>query len=85
MISQIDFNIDELSSMKRYPNELFYIGNKDLLKKRKVAIIGSRRPSSYTKEFTYKLSSNVIYKNKLKSTRIILNRIFYSFKIIYVL
>ena len=57
MISQIDFNIDELSSMKRYLNELFYIGNKDLLKKRKVAIIGSRRPSSYTKEFTYKLSS----------------------------
>lgn len=57
MISQIDFNIDELSSMKKYPNELFYIGNKDLLKKRKVGIIGSRRPSSYTKEFTYKLSS----------------------------
>ena len=64
MISKIDFKIDELSSMKKYPEELYCIGNLDLLKKRKVAIIGSRRPSSYTKEFTYKLSSNVIYNNK---------------------
>ena len=54
MISKIDFFIDELSSMKKYPNELFYIGNTNLLKKRKIAIVGTSRPNSYTKEFTYK-------------------------------
>jgi DNA processing protein len=84
MISKIEFKIDELSSMKKYPEELFYLGNIDLLKKRKISIIGSRRPNSYTKEFTYKLASKisnagicivsgVIYINKLKSTRINLN------------
>ena len=57
MISKIDFGIDELTSMKKYPEELFYVGNIDLLKKRKISIIGSRRPNSYTKEFTYKLAS----------------------------
>lgn len=59
MISEIDFYIDELTSMKKYPNELFYIGNIELLKKRKVSIIGTRRPTSYTKEFTYKLASKL--------------------------
>ena len=36
MISKIEFKIDELSSMKKYPEELFYLGNIDLLKKRKI-------------------------------------------------
>jgi DNA processing protein len=57
MISKIDFKIDELSSMKKYPDELFYIGNLELLKRKKISIIGTRRPNSYTKEFTYKLAS----------------------------
>ena len=64
MISRIDFFIDELISMKKYPEELFYIGNLELLKRKKISIIGSRRPNSYTKEYTYKLASNVIYNNK---------------------
>lgn len=68
MISKINFKIDELSSMKKYPDELFYIGNLELLKRKKISIIGTRRPNSYTKEFTYKLSSNVIYNNKIHST-----------------
>ena len=59
MISKINFHIDELMSMKKYPNELFFIGNCDLLKKRKVSIIGTRRPNSYSKEFTYKLASKL--------------------------
>lgn len=59
MISKINFYIDELASMKKYPDELFYIGNTELLKKRKVSIIGTRRPNSYTKEFTYKLASKL--------------------------
>ena len=59
MILSIDFHIDELASMKKYPNEFFYIGNIELLKKRKVSIVGTRRPNSYTKEFTYKLASKL--------------------------
>ena len=59
MISKINFSIDELNSMKKYPKELFYIGNTALLRKRKISIIGTRRPNSYTKEFTYKLASRL--------------------------
>ena len=59
MISQISFKIDELSSMKKYPNELFYIGNTNLLNKKKISIVGTRRPNSYTKEFTFKLASKL--------------------------
>ena len=59
MITPINFKIDELSSMKKYPNELFYIGNTNLLNKKKIAIVGTRRPNSYTKEFTYKLASKL--------------------------
>lgn len=59
MISKIDFHVDELTSMKKYPDELFYIGNLELLKKRKIAIIGTRRPSAYTKEFTYRLATKL--------------------------
>ena len=59
MISKINFKIDELSSMKKYPQDLFYIGNTNLLNKKKIAIVGTRRPNSYTKEFTYKLSSKL--------------------------
>lgn len=59
MISKINFIIDDLSSMKKYPQELFYIGNTNLLNKKKISIVGTRRPNSYTKEFTYKLSSKL--------------------------
>ena len=53
MINKITFNIPELENMKKYPNELFYIGNTKLLQKKKISIIGTRRPSAYTKEFRY--------------------------------
>lgn len=35
MIKKIEFKIEELSSMKKYPNEIFYIGNTELLKEKK--------------------------------------------------
>ena len=63
MISKFDFKIDELSSMKKYPEELFYIGNTNLLNKKKISIVGTRRPNSYTKEFTYKLASKLSNSN----------------------
>ena len=48
--------IFELQSMKKYPPELFYKGNLDLLKRPKVSIVGTRRPSGYTRQFTYALA-----------------------------
>ena len=59
MSLQIDFHIQELEAMKKYPKKLFYKGNLKLLQKRKVSIIGTRRPNSYTKKFTHQLSQNL--------------------------
>lgn len=55
----IDFEIDELNSMKKYPPQLFFKGNPKLLKKRKVSIVGTRRPNSYSKQFTHKIASEL--------------------------
>lgn len=59
MIKEIDYNIPELEKMKKYPETLYYIGNSKLLEKQKISIVGTRRPNSYTKEFTYKLASTL--------------------------
>ncbi|WP_141049431.1 DNA-processing protein DprA [Aliarcobacter cryaerophilus] len=59
MINQFDFKIKELENMKKYPKELYFIGNTELLKRKKISIVGTRRPSNYTKEFTYKLASKL--------------------------
>jgi len=48
--------ISALESMKKYPKELFYKGNLALLQRPKVSIVGSRRLSNYTREFTYALA-----------------------------
>jgi DNA processing protein len=45
-----------LESMKKYPPELFYKGHLALLKRPKVSIVGTRRPSLYTQQFTYTLA-----------------------------
>jgi DNA processing protein len=56
MIFPISKNIPALENMKRYPKELYGIGDISLLKRPKVSIVGTRRPSSYTKHFTYILA-----------------------------
>ncbi|PIF03827.1 MAG: DNA processing protein DprA [Arcobacter sp.] len=56
MIKEIDFHINQLDTMKKYPKNLYYIGNLDLLEKRKVSIVGTRKPNGYTKQYTYELS-----------------------------
>jgi len=48
--------ISELSAMKKYPKALFYKGNLALLKRPKVSIVGTRRPSNYTRQYTYMLA-----------------------------
>ena len=55
----IDEKIQELSSMKSYPKQLYYSGNKELLKRKKISIVGSRRPSKYSKMMTNTLASSL--------------------------
>lgn len=56
-MKQIDpSSIDAINYMKKEPKELFYKGNIELIKRRAVSIVGTRRPSAYTKDFTFKLA-----------------------------
>jgi len=43
--------------MKKYPSTLFYKGKLNLLKRPKISIVGTRRPSNYTRQVTYTLAS----------------------------
>ena len=51
--------IPELDSMKSYPQKIFFEGNTELLHKRKISIIGTRKPSKYTREVLFELSSKL--------------------------
>ncbi|RXJ95075.1 DNA processing protein DprA [Malaciobacter molluscorum] len=57
MTNKIEFKINEFKNLNKYPKDLFYRGNLDLLKKQKVSIVGTRKPISYTKNLTYTISS----------------------------
>jgi DNA processing protein len=59
MIEKTNFHIKELESMKKYPKELFFIGNKTLLERKKVSIIGSRKPNQYARTKTYELAQKL--------------------------
>jgi len=56
MIKKIDFHINQLELMKKYPKDIFYIGNTELLQKRMISIVGTRKPNSYTKQYTHELA-----------------------------
>ena len=56
---KLDVHINELESMKKYPQKLFYKGNLELLQKPKLSIVGTRRPSSYTKQNIAKISAGL--------------------------
>ena len=58
-IDKINFEIPELQSMKKYPSDLYYIGNKKLLNNKKISIVGTRRPYNYTKEAVFNLSKEL--------------------------
>lgn len=51
--------VPELSSMKSYPKELHYDGDLELLKRVKVSIVGTRKPTKYSRECVQKLSSSL--------------------------
>ena len=52
----VDFIIPQLKLMAKEPKELFYIGNKELINRKMVSIVGTRRPCNYTKDLTFKLA-----------------------------
>jgi len=63
MIKTINFHINELDAMKKYPKDIFYKGNLDLLKKRNISIVGSRKPNQYTQQITYLLAKELSSHN----------------------
>ncbi len=52
----IDFPVSELEAMKKYPDTLYAKGDLSLLNRPKVSIVGTRRPSAYTRQYTYDLA-----------------------------
>jgi len=59
MIQELDFHIKKLDDMKKYPKNIYYIGNTDLLQKRAVSIVGTRKPNNYTKQYTHELAKSL--------------------------
>jgi len=55
-IQRVQEEIAELSFMKKQPKDIFFVGDSNLLKRKKVSIVGTRRPSQYTKEYTFTLA-----------------------------
>lgn len=55
----IDFHISQLESMKKYPNEIYFIGKKELLDKPMISIVGTRKPNNYTKLITSEVSKKL--------------------------
>jgi len=58
-IQTLTQTIPELTSMKKYPKEIFYIGNQELLKRKKVSIVGSRKPTQYSRQNTSYLAKKL--------------------------
>jgi DNA processing protein len=52
----VNQKIKEFDDLKENVNTLYYRGNLELIDKPKISIVGTRRPNSYTKEFTHKIS-----------------------------
>jgi len=59
MPQKLSFHITALESMKKYPNELYFLGNSDLLKRSKISIVGSRKPNQYAREMTRLLAQKL--------------------------
>jgi len=61
-MNKIKKEIPELKSMKSYPKELFYSGNLKLLNSKKISIVGSRKPTKYSRMITQNLASTLSKK-----------------------
>ena len=56
-MNKVEEKIIALEAMKNYPKKLFFSGDLELLKKTKISIVGSRKPSKYSRMLTHQLSS----------------------------
>ncbi|MFT7003769.1 MAG: DNA processing protein [Sulfurimonas sp.] len=56
---QIEEKINALKDMKTYPKQLFFSGNLELLHKTKISVVGSRKPTTYSRSLTHQLSSSL--------------------------
>ena len=56
MIARYSEHIKALELMKKYPKELYSLGDTTLLSRSKVSIVGTRRPSIYTQHQTQNLA-----------------------------
>jgi len=59
MHTTLPFSIPELSSMKHYPDQLYYRGDLRLLYRPKISIVGTRRPNPYTRAITFELAKKL--------------------------
>ncbi len=55
----VESKIAELEVMEKYPDRLFYKGRLELLKRPKVAIIGSRKCSQYAKRCAFQIANEL--------------------------
>ncbi len=49
--------VPNLEAMHKYPSTLFFKGDLTLLDRPKVSIVGTRRPSTYTRQSVFSLAS----------------------------
>jgi len=59
MITPYRQPIKALESMRKYPKELYVLGNTALLSRPKISMVGTRRPSLYTQHQTRNLASEL--------------------------
>jgi tRNA(Leu) C34 or U34 (ribose-2'-O)-methylase TrmL len=58
-MKQVNSVVPELNAMKKYPDPLYFKGDIQLLQRPKVSIVGTRRPSAYTRQYTYDLAKTL--------------------------
>lgn len=62
-IEKIPLHIKELDSMKKYPKELYFLGSSALLQRKKISIVGSRKPNQYARHKTQELAQKLSNAN----------------------
>ncbi len=62
-MKSVDEEILELHDMKKYPPKIFYEGDLKLLQRKKISIIGSRKPSKYSRTLTQNLARALAKQN----------------------
>lgn len=62
-IEQLKFDVEELKLMKKYPKEISFLGDTSLLQRKKVSIVGSRKPNQYARHKTQELAQKLSKAN----------------------